>query len=65
MAHEPLIASRQILLSVAVQVAECRREAIAAMLARRAAKRSQRVLQALGQRDKALAAMHDVGMFEA
>ncbi len=65
MAHQPLIALCQILLSVAVQVAECRREAIAAMLARHPAERPQRILQTLGQRDKALAAKHDVSMLEA
>src|SRR6266699_3956476 len=65
MAHEPLVATRQILLSGAVQVAVCRREAIAAMLARRTAERPQCILQTLGQCDKALAAEHDVGMLEA
>ena len=35
------------------------------MLARRAAERPQRVLQALGQRHEALAAEHDMGMLEA
>src|SRR5216684_5098872 len=63
--HQRLIAQRQILLSVAVQVAECRRETIAAMLARRSPQHPQRILQTLGQRDKALAAEHDVGMLEA
>jgi hypothetical protein len=65
MAHERLIAPRQILLSVALQVAGCRLEAIAAMLAWRAAKRPKRILQTLGQRDKALATEHDMGMLEA
>ena len=65
MAHQPLVAQRQILLSVAVQVAECRRETIAAMLARCPAERPQRILQTFGQRDKALAAEHDMGMLEA
>src|ERR1700722_11060327 len=65
MAHEPLVATRQIFLSGAVQVAECRREAIAAMLARCTAERPQRILQTLGQRDKALAAKHYVSMLEA
>src|SRR3979411_2350892 len=63
--HQRLIAQRQIFLSVAVQVAECRRETIAAMLARRSSKYPQRILQPLGQRDKALATKHDVGMLEA
>src|SRR6201987_5424948 len=65
MSHQRLIAQRQIFLSVAVQIAECRRETIAAMLARRAPERPQRILQTLGQRDKALTTEHDVGMLEA
>src|SRR6202171_107695 len=65
MAHQPLIAQRQVLLRVAVQVAECRRETIAAMLAWRPAERPQRILQTLGQRDKALAAEHNGGMLAA
>jgi hypothetical protein len=56
---------RQIFLSVAVQIAECRRETIAAMLARRAPERPQRIPQTLGQRNKALTAEHDMGMLEA
>ena len=63
--HQLLIAQRQILLSVAVQVAECRRETIAAMLARRSPQYPQRILQTLGQRDKALATEHGVGVLEA
>ena len=65
MAHEPLITPRQVLLSITVQVAEGRREAVATMLARRTAERPQCILQTLGQRDKALATKHDVGMLEA
>src|SRR5712664_352144 len=65
MAHQRVIAQRQIFLSVAVQIAECRRETIAAMLARCAPQYPQRILQTLGQRDKALATEHDVGMLEA
>src|SRR5208282_6449024 len=65
MAHEALVASRHVLLRVAVQVAEGRREAIAAMLSRCTAKSPQRILQTFGQRDKALAAEHNMGMLEA
>src|ERR1700693_2289117 len=65
MAHEPLVATRQILLSGAVQVAEFRRAASAPMFARRTAERPQCILQTLGQCDKALAAEHDVSMLEA
>src|SRR5437763_5220831 len=64
-AHEPLVAPRQIFLRIAVQVAECRRETVAAMLARRAAESPQRILQTLGKGHKALAAEHDAGMLEA
>jgi hypothetical protein len=35
------------------------------MLARRAPERPQRIPQTLGQRNKALAAEHDMGMLEA
>lgn len=38
MAHQPLVAPRLILPGIAVQVAECRRETIAAILARCPAK---------------------------
>ena len=65
MAHQRVIAQRLIFLSVAVQIAECRRETIAAMLARCAPERPQRILQTLGQRNKALTAEHDMGMLEA
>ena len=65
MAHQVLIALRQILLRVAVEVAERRRQAVAAMLLRHAAERPQRVLQALRERDEALAAEDHVGMLEA
>ena len=47
------------------QVAERRRQAVAAVLARRAAERPQRVLQALRQGDETLAAEHHMGMLEA
>jgi len=63
--HQRLIAQRQILLGVAVQVAECCRETIAAMLARRSPQHPQCILQTLSQRDEALTAEHDVGMLEA
>ena len=65
MLHQRLIALRQILLRITVQVAERRRQTIAAMLAWRSSQRPQCVLQPLGQRDKAFAAEHDVGMLEA
>ncbi len=60
-----LVAERQILLGVGIEIAEGGRQAIAAMLLRNAAERPQRILQALGQRDEALAAEHNIGMLEA
>jgi len=60
-----LVAERQILLGVGIEIAEGGRQAIAAMLLRNAAERPQRILQALGQRDEALAAEHNMGMLEA
>src|SRR5258705_12501681 len=65
MALEILLAPRQILLGIAVQVAECWREAIATVLVRYPAECPQRILQTLRQRHKALAAEHHVGMLEA
>src|SRR5262249_36788369 len=47
MAHEFLIALRQVFLSVAIHVAERRRETVTAMLAGNATKPPQRVLQPL------------------
>src|SRR5450631_1069630 len=63
--HQRLVSQREIILGIAVQIAECGRETIAAMLAWRSSKHPQRVLQTLGQRDKALTAEHDMGMLEA
>ena len=64
-AHQRSVTLRQILPRVDPQIAERRRQAVAAMLARHAAERPQRVLQALGKSDEAFAAEHDMGMFEA
>src|SRR5215475_5203230 len=63
--HELLIALRQVFRSVAIHVAECRRETIAAMLAWYAAEAPQRVLQSLRQRHIALASKHHMRMFKA
>ena len=65
MGAQRLVAPGQILARVAVEIAEGGREAVAAMLLRRAAERPQRVLQTLGQCHEALAAEHDMGMLEA
>ena len=64
-AHEALVALRQVLLGFGVQIAEGRRQAVAAVLLRHAAERPQRILQALGERNEALAAEHDMGVGEA
>ena len=48
-----------------IEIAERSRQAVAAVLFRRAAQRPQRVLQAFRERHKTLAAEHHMGMFEA
>ena len=58
-AHQRLIALRQIFLGVAVQVAERRRQTVATMLFRYATKRPKGILQALGQRDETFSAEND------
>ena len=65
MGAQRLVAARQILPRVVVEIAEGRRQAVAAMLQRGAAERPQRVLQPLGQRHEALAAEHDMGVLPA
>ena len=65
MGAERLVARRQILLGVGVEIAEGRREAVAAMLLGNAAQRPQGVLQPFRQRDETFAAEHDMGVFEA
>src|SRR5262249_58360411 len=52
MGAERLVALRQILLRVGIEIAEGRRQAVAAMLLGNAAERPQRILQALGQCDE-------------
>ena len=65
MGAERLVALGQVPLRVGVQVAESGRKAVGSVLFGHAAERPQRVLQPLGQRDEALAAEHDMGVFEA
>src|SRR5260370_25365537 len=60
-----LVAPRQVVLGVAIEVTERRRQAVAAVLFRHPAQRPQRVLQAFRERHEALAADHDMGMREA
>ena len=65
MRAERIVAPRQVLRRRLAEVAEGRREAVAAMLQRSAAERPEGILQALGERNVALAAQHDMGMLEA
>src|SRR5712671_6212720 len=60
-----LVAPRQVVLGVAIEVTERRRQAVAAMLFRHPAQRPQRVLQAFGERHEALPAEHHMGMRKA
>src|SRR5260370_146214 len=60
-----LVAPRQVVLGVAIEVTERRRQAVAAVLFRHTAQRPQRVLQAFGERHEALAAEHHMGMRKA
>ena len=65
MLAERLVALGHILRLVLAQVAERRRQAVGAVLARHTAEMPQRVLQALRQRREALPAEYHVGMGEA
>src|ERR1700737_869380 len=65
MRAQRLVAARLILPGVVVEIAEGGRQAVAAMLQRRAAERPQRILQPLGQCHKALTAEHNMGMLPA
>src|SRR5712671_6921967 len=64
-AHQFMKALRLVLRSVAIQVAECRRETVAAMLLRRSAEPPQRVLQSFRQCHIALATEHHMGVLVA
>src|SRR4051795_9811539 len=64
-AHQFLITQRLILRSLTRQVAERRRETVAAMLVRRPAEPPQRVLQSLRQCHITLATEHHMGMLVA
>ena len=65
MAHQALIALCEVVLSIAVEVAERCRQAVAAMLVRHAAERPQGILQALRQSHEAFATENDVSVREA
>ncbi len=63
--HEAPLALRQVLLGFGVQIAEGRRQAVAAVLLRHTTKRPKRILQALGERNETLPSEHDTGVGEA
>ena len=65
MGAQLLVAAGEVLLGVTIEIAERRRQAVAAVLFRHAAERPQRVLQAFGERHETLAAEHHMGMLEA
>ena len=60
-----VVAPRQVLPGVAVEIAECSRQTIAAMLLGHTAERPQGVLQAFSQRHEALATQDYLGVREA
>lgn len=60
-----LVASGEVLLCLPIEVAERRRQAVAAVLFRHPAQHPQRVLQPFRERYEALAAEHHMGMLEA
>src|SRR6202007_1269698 len=64
-AHQPGVTLCQILPRVDRQIAERRRQAVAAMLSWHATESPQGVLQAFRQGDEAFAAEHDMGMLES
>ena len=64
-AHQALIALGEVVAGVTVEIAECRRQAVAAMLVRHAAERRQGFLQAFRQSHEAFTAEHDVSVLEA
>ncbi len=65
MGVQVLVTAGEVGLGVALQIAEGRRETVAAMLLGNAAERLQGVLQAFGQRHETLAAEDHMGVFEA
>ena len=61
MGTQLLVAPGEVLLCLTIEVAERRRQAVAAVLFRHPAQRPQRVLQAFRERHEALAAEHHKG----
>lgn len=64
MGAQRLVACRQVRPRVAVEIAESRRQAVAAMIMRRSPHRPQRILKPFRQGDEALPAEDDMGMLE-
>ena len=65
MPAQRVVAAGQVRPGVGVEVAEGSRQAVAAMLGRRATYRPERVLQPLGERDMAFAAQYHMRVLEA
>lgn len=59
-----LVSLRQIVPCIAIEIAECGRQAVGPMLPRRPTERPESILQAFGQGNEALAAEHDVDVLE-
>ncbi len=60
-----IVSVGEIDLGIGVEVAECRRQAVAPMIERRTAHGPKGILKPFGQRDKAFPAENDMGMFKA
>jgi hypothetical protein len=60
-----IVSVGEIDLGIGVEVAECRRQAVAPMIERRTAHGPQGILKPFSQRDKAFAAENDMSVFEA
>jgi hypothetical protein len=65
MGAQILVATGDITGGLGLEIAESRRQAVAAVLDRRAAEQPQGILQALGQGHEALAPQHDMGVLPA
>jgi hypothetical protein len=64
MGAQGVVSCGQVFSRIGIEIAERCRQTVAAMFARRATERPQRVLQTLGERHVALAAQDDVRVLE-
>jgi hypothetical protein len=64
-AAQLVVAARQVVPGLVVEIAEGGRQAVASVLERHSAQRPQVVLETFGEGDEALAAEHDMGVLEA